>query len=397
MKHEMSISETELAPTEFEHLAGPQATQLLPSEMQQGLNKFHDVQDSLTFTEAHARAQDGAIEIEPKMIKQGKVTQTVGPPGIGKSFVSHLICMRHAEEGGNVLYVQADQGQELTARQREQVEERGLTDRYKILQTDLTDEGCKEWLRSVRAMNQLFSKTKDDPRGRAALREQCWIAGGLVVIDHIGQFVNLFDHRAVLSFQSDMQAFASNTQAAIWELNHPNKTTGDPDQPLVFAGVNDVQKGLDQLNYLTGSWQGQKLTLSVQAGKSRFGVREGEQICSYVIDGENLTCHRTDYVDVDKRRQEKPIRDRDEATVREVLRYLEVSGGGKQSDVVEAVYAKRVEEERAGGEVKIHGTVKIRKVLTSDMYLNIQGYWREHRASVKSNTIYYSLYPLPGV
>ena len=116
-----------------------------------------------------------------------------------------------------------------------------------------------------------------------------------------------------------------------------------------------------------------------------------------MIDGENLTCHRTDYVDVDKRRQEKPIRDRDEATVREVLRYLEVSGGAKQSDVVEAVYAKRMEEERAGGEVKIHGTVKIRKVLTSDMYLNIQGYWREHRASVKSNTIYYSLYPLPGV
>jgi archaellum biogenesis ATPase FlaH len=394
MKPDDANAEIYFAPSEFGDISGQQASQTIPFEMQKGLTKFHSVQDALTFTEAHARAQDGAIEIEPKMIKQGKVTQTVGAPGIGKSFLSHLICLRHAEEGGNVLYVQADQGQELTARQREQVEERGVTDRYRILQTDLTDEGCSEWLKSVRSLNRLFATANDDPDLKAALREKCSIAGGLVVIDHIGQFVNLFDHRAVLSFQSDMQAFASNTQVAIWELNHPNKTFGDPDQPMVFAGVNDVQKGLDQLNYLSGSWQGQKLTLSVRAGKSRFGVREGEQICSYVIDAEDLTCRRTDYVDVEKQRLEKPIRDRDRATVREILCYLEAFEGAKQSDVVDAVHAKRMEQERSADEVTIYGAVKIRKVLTSDMYLNVRGYWRESRGSIKSNTIYYSTYPL---
>ena len=124
------------------------------------------------------------------------------------------------------------------------------------------------------------------------------------------------------------------------------------------------------------------------------GVWEGEQICSYVIDAEDLTCRRTDYVDVEKQRLEKPIRDRDQATVREILCYLEAFEGAKQSDIVEAVHAKRMKQERSADEVTIYGVVKIRKVLTSDMYLNVRGYWRESRGSIKSNTIYYSTYPL---
>ena len=178
------------------------------------------------------------------------------------------------------------------------------------------------------------------------------------MIDHIGQFVNCLitgpycPFRAIcrLSLQTPKQPYGSS---------RPNKTTGDPDQPLVFAGVNDVQKGLDQLNSSPGAGR-VKLTLSVQAGKSGFGVREGEQICSYVIDGENLTCHRmitlTSINDGRKSRLGTVTR-----TVREVLRYLEVSAVPKRRR--RAVYAKRVEEERAG-RGKDHGTVKIRKVLT---------------------------------